>query len=154
MIFFKQNSKLLFKKLLYITIISYILRFHNCALLFLDDIITPVYVAPTRLPTTLRPKLHKEKIQERPSCDDEEDCEEGSGDPRTTPEEIFVTSTSGPYYRILFCFLSHFYVTTLKREYLKLYIHNFMLKRDKTSYSLTYVKKYMPKTALDIHLHF
>ncbi|XP_025992853.2 neurexin-1 isoform X2 [Solenopsis invicta] len=58
-----------------------------------DDIITPVYVAPTRLPTTLRPKLHKENIQERPSCDDEEDCEEGSGDPRTT-EEIFVTSAT------------------------------------------------------------
>ncbi|XP_039303872.1 neurexin-3 isoform X5 [Solenopsis invicta] len=57
------------------------------------DIITPVYVAPTRLPTTLRPKLHKENIQERPSCDDEEDCEEGSGDPRTT-EEIFVTSAT------------------------------------------------------------
>ncbi|XP_036146252.1 neurexin-1 isoform X5 [Monomorium pharaonis] len=56
------------------------------------DIITPVYVAPTRLPTTLRPKLHKENIQERPSCDDEEDCEEGSGDPRTT--EIFVTSAT------------------------------------------------------------
>ncbi|KYM92820.1 Neurexin-3-beta [Atta colombica] len=58
-----------------------------------DDIITPVYVAPTRLPTTLRPKLHKENIQERPTCDDEEDCEEGSGDPRTT-EEIFVTSVT------------------------------------------------------------
>ncbi|KAL0121241.1 hypothetical protein PUN28_008721 [Cardiocondyla obscurior] len=58
-----------------------------------DDIITPVYVAPTRLPTTLRPKVHKENIQERPSCDDEEDCEEGSGDSRTT-EEIFVTSAT------------------------------------------------------------
>ncbi|XP_018360196.1 PREDICTED: neurexin-1 isoform X4 [Trachymyrmex cornetzi] len=58
-----------------------------------DDIITPVYVAPTRLPTTLRPKLHKENIQERPTCDDEEDCEEGSGDSRTT-EEIFVTSAT------------------------------------------------------------
>ncbi|KYN37130.1 Neurexin-2-beta [Trachymyrmex septentrionalis] len=57
-----------------------------------DDIITPVYVAPTRLPTTLRPK-HKENIQERPTCDDEEDCEEGSGDSRTT-EEIFVTSAT------------------------------------------------------------
>ncbi|KAG5323924.1 NRX3A protein, partial [Acromyrmex heyeri] len=58
------------------------------------DIITPVYVAPTRLPTTLRPtKLHKENIQERPTCDDEEDCEEGSGDSRTT-EEIFVTSAT------------------------------------------------------------
>ncbi|XP_018315863.1 neurexin-3 [Mycetomoellerius zeteki] len=61
-----------------------------------DDIITPVYVAPTRLPTTLRPKPHKENIQERPTCDDEEDCEEGSGDSRTT-EEIFVTSATGPY---------------------------------------------------------
>ncbi|XP_029177098.1 neurexin-1-like isoform X2 [Nylanderia fulva] len=58
-----------------------------------DDIITPVYVAPTRSPTTLRPKHHKENIQERPSCDDEEDCEEGSGDSRTT-EEIFVTSAT------------------------------------------------------------
>lgn len=65
-------------------------------LLFSDDIITPVYVAPTRLPTTLRPKPHKENIQERPTCDDEEDCEEGSGDSRTT-EEIFVTSATGPY---------------------------------------------------------
>ncbi|XP_011062450.1 PREDICTED: neurexin-1 [Acromyrmex echinatior] len=58
-----------------------------------DDIITPVYVAPTRLPTTLRPTKHKENIQERPTCDDEEDCEEGSGDSRTT-EEIFVTSAT------------------------------------------------------------
>ncbi|XP_076637715.1 neurexin 1 isoform X2 [Colletes latitarsis] len=57
------------------------------------DIITPVYVAPTRSPTTFRPKHHKEKIQERPSCDDEEDCEEGSGEPVTT-EEIFVTSAT------------------------------------------------------------
>lgn len=65
------------------------------SLLFSDDIITPVYVAPTRLPTTLRPKSRKENIQERPSCDDEEDCEEGSGDPGTT-EEIFVTSATGP----------------------------------------------------------
>ncbi|KAK9310044.1 hypothetical protein QLX08_000515 [Tetragonisca angustula] len=58
-----------------------------------DDIITPVYVAPTRSPTTFRPKHHKENIQERPSCDDEEDCEEGSGEPVTT-EEIFVTSAT------------------------------------------------------------
>ncbi|XP_035732871.1 neurexin-1-like isoform X7 [Vespa mandarinia] len=57
------------------------------------DLITPVYVAPTRLPTTLRPK-HTENIQERPSCDDEEeDCEEGSGEPGTT-EEIVVTSST------------------------------------------------------------
>ncbi|XP_053994458.1 protein EVI2B-like [Hylaeus volcanicus] len=60
---------------------------------FADDIITPVYVAPTRSPTTLRPKHHKEKIQERPSCDDEEDCGEGSGEPVTT-EEILVTSAT------------------------------------------------------------
>jgi hypothetical protein len=33
-------------------------------------------------------------MQERPSCDDEEDCEEGSGDLKTT-EEIFVTSATG-----------------------------------------------------------
>ncbi|OAD54619.1 Neurexin-3-alpha [Eufriesea mexicana] len=58
-----------------------------------DDIITPVYVAPTRSPTTFRPKISKENIQERPSCDDEEDCEEGSGEPVTT-EEIFVTSAT------------------------------------------------------------
>ncbi|XP_068987141.1 neurexin 1 isoform X10 [Bombus flavifrons] len=57
-----------------------------------DDIITPVYVAPTRSPTTFRPKHHKEDLQ-RPSCDDEEDCEEGSGEPVTT-EEIFVTSAT------------------------------------------------------------
>ncbi|XP_033360206.1 neurexin-3-like isoform X1 [Bombus vosnesenskii] len=56
------------------------------------DIITPVYVAPTRSPTTFRPKHHKEDLQ-RPSCDDEEDCEEGSGEPVTT-EEIFVTSAT------------------------------------------------------------
>lgn len=65
--------------------------------LFTDDIITPVYVAPTRSPTTFRPKHPKENIQERPSCDDEEDCEEGSGEPVTT-EEIFVTSATGPFY--------------------------------------------------------
>lgn len=64
-------------------------------IIFTDDLITPVYVAPTRLPTTLRPK-HNENIQERPSCDDEEeDCEEGSGEPGTT-EEIVVTSVTGP----------------------------------------------------------
>ncbi|XP_071876992.1 neurexin 1 isoform X3 [Bombus fervidus] len=56
------------------------------------DIITPVYVAPTRSPTTFKPKHHKEDLQ-RPSCDDEEDCEEGSGEPVTT-EEIFVTSAT------------------------------------------------------------
>lgn len=72
------------------------------SLLFLDDIITPVYVAPTRLPTTLRPKLHKENMQAK-ICDDEEDCEEGSGDSRTT-EEIFVTSATGSYSKTLFCF--------------------------------------------------
>lgn len=73
--------------------------------LFADDIITPVYVAPTRSPTTFRPKHHKENIQERPSCDDEEDCEEGSGEPVTT-EEIFVTSTTGPFYLIFLLILS------------------------------------------------
>ncbi|XP_026670573.1 neurexin-1a-beta-like isoform X1 [Ceratina calcarata] len=57
------------------------------------DIITPVYVAPTKSPTTLRPKHHKEDMKERLSCDDEEDCEEGSGEPVTT-EEIFVTSVT------------------------------------------------------------
>ncbi|KAL6444648.1 hypothetical protein ACFW04_002028 [Cataglyphis niger] len=56
-----------------------------------DDIITPVYVAPTRLPTTLRPKFPTENI--KVTCDDEEDCDEGSGDSRTT-EEIFVTSAT------------------------------------------------------------
>lgn len=83
--------------------------------LFADDIITPVYVAPTRSPTTFRPKHHKENIQERPSCDDEEDCEEGSGEPVTT-EEIFVTSTTGPFYLIfnslvIDFFLSFFYLS-------------------------------------------
>ncbi|XP_076378751.1 neurexin 1 isoform X3 [Megalopta genalis] len=58
-----------------------------------DDIITPVYVASTRSPVTLKPKHRKENIQERPTCDDEEDCEEGSGEPVTT-EEIFVTSVT------------------------------------------------------------
>ncbi|KZC06669.1 Neurexin-3a-beta [Dufourea novaeangliae] len=58
-----------------------------------DDIITPVYVAPTRSPTTFRPKHRNNNIQERPSCDDEEDCEEGSGEPITT-EEILVTSVT------------------------------------------------------------
>ncbi|XP_076166768.1 neurexin 1 isoform X2 [Ptiloglossa arizonensis] len=58
-----------------------------------DDIITPVYVAPTRSPTTFKSKHRKENIQERPTCDDEEDCEEGSGEPVTT-EEIFVTSAT------------------------------------------------------------
>lgn len=67
---------------------------------FTDDIITPVYVAPTRSPTTFRPKHHKEDLQ-RPSCDDEEDCEEGSGEPVTT-EEIFVTSATGPFHFILY----------------------------------------------------
>ncbi|XP_048506164.1 neurexin-3 isoform X4 [Athalia rosae] len=58
-----------------------------------DDLITPVYVAPTRSPVTFKPKGYKENIQERPSCDDEEDCEVGSGDPGTT-EEIFVTAAT------------------------------------------------------------
>ncbi|XP_076226293.1 neurexin 1 isoform X6 [Nomia melanderi] len=57
------------------------------------DIITPVYSAPTRSPTTLRPKHRKENTQEPPSCDDEEGCEDGSGEPVTT-EEIFVTSVT------------------------------------------------------------
>ena len=65
-----------------------------------------MYVAPTRSPTTFRPKHHKENIQERPSCDDEEDCEEGSGEPVTT-EEIFVTSTTGPFFfHLIFSFNS------------------------------------------------
>ena len=59
-----------------------------------DDLITPVYVAPTRSPVTLKPKSHKETVPERPSCDDEEECEEGSGDPGTT-EQMFVTSATG-----------------------------------------------------------
>ncbi|XP_076289211.1 neurexin 1 isoform X2 [Lasioglossum baleicum] len=58
-----------------------------------DDIITPVYVASTRSPTTLSPTHRKENIQERPSCEDDEDCEEGSGEPITT-EEIFLTSVT------------------------------------------------------------
>jgi len=82
--------------------ISYVLTITS--LLFPDDIITPVYVAPTRLPTTLRPKLHKENIQQRPSCDDEEDCEEGSGEPEKTTEEIFVTSATGPYFENIVLF--------------------------------------------------
>ena len=65
-------------------------------LIIADDLITPVYVAPTRSPTTFKPKgyINKDNIPIRPSCDDEEDCEEGSGDPGTT-EEIFVTSATG-----------------------------------------------------------
>ncbi|XP_051160690.1 neurexin-1 [Leptopilina boulardi] len=59
-----------------------------------DDLITPVYVAPTRSPTVFKPKyVNKDNIQIRPSCDDEEDCEEGSGDPGTT-QEVFVTSAT------------------------------------------------------------
>ncbi|XP_024942008.1 neurexin-1 isoform X3 [Cephus cinctus] len=57
------------------------------------DLITPVYVAPTRSPVTPKPKSDKENVPESSSCDDEEDCEEGSGDPSTT-EDIFVTSTT------------------------------------------------------------
>lgn len=76
--------------------------------LFADDIITPVYVAPTRSPTTYRPKHHKENIQERPSCDDEEDCGEGSGEPVTT-EEIFVTSATGSFRFNFFFFFSFFF---------------------------------------------
>ncbi|XP_043272551.1 neurexin-3 isoform X2 [Venturia canescens] len=56
-----------------------------------DDLITPVYVAPTRSPRPPRPKVPGNKApptDHRPSCDDEEDCEEGSG----TTEGIFVTS--------------------------------------------------------------
>lgn len=87
--------------------------------LFADDIITPVYVAPTRSPTTFRPKHHKENIQERPSCDDEEDCEEGSGEPVTT-EEIFVTSTTGP-------FLSHFSFNSLVIDSLFFLLSSFSL---------------------------
>ena len=86
---------------------------------FADDLITPVYVAPTRSPATFKPKgfNNKDNIQIRPSCDDEEDCEEGSGDPGTT-EEIFVTSATGEFrkpdfysFRIISIdfTLSHFY---------------------------------------------
>lgn len=84
---------------------SYAISMMKPPSLFADDIITPVYVAPTRSPTTFRPKHHKENIQERPSCDDEEDCEEGSGEPVTT-EEIFVTSTTGPFFHLIFSFNS------------------------------------------------
>ncbi|XP_031785413.1 neurexin-1 isoform X3 [Nasonia vitripennis] len=61
------------------------------------DLITPVYVAPTKSPTvTSKPKSsHSSNLQEKNiPCDDEEECnEEGSGDPGTT-EEIFVTSAT------------------------------------------------------------
>lgn len=58
-----------------------------------------MYTAPTRAPQTPRVKGGERKYsgeirKERP-CDDEEDCEEGSGvDPNTT-EDIFVTSVTG-----------------------------------------------------------
>lgn len=61
---------------------------------FLDDLITPVYVAPTRSPITINHKSHKETVPERPSCDDEEECSEGSGDSGTT-DQIIVTSSTG-----------------------------------------------------------
>ncbi|XP_058809693.1 neurexin-3-like [Phymastichus coffea] len=55
-----------------------------------DDLITPVYVAPTKSPSPSTPKTHEKTVP----CDDEEECnEEGSGDSATT-EEIFVTSAT------------------------------------------------------------
>ncbi|KOX71281.1 Neurexin-2-beta [Melipona quadrifasciata] len=64
-----------------------------------DEECTPIYepgsvqLGNTSKIEMSKPKHHKENIQERPSCDDEEDCEEGSGEPVTT-EEIFVTSAT------------------------------------------------------------
>lgn len=64
-----------------------------------DDLITPVYVAPTKSPFSVQSKNKKENIKERPTCDDEEDCEEGSGsDPGTTDTGIIVSSTSKPLF--------------------------------------------------------
>lgn len=59
-----------------------------------DDLITPVYVSSTRSPVTLKPNGYKPTQELRPTCDDEEDCEDGSGDAGTT-EEIFVTVATG-----------------------------------------------------------
>ncbi|XP_046600908.1 neurexin-1 isoform X2 [Neodiprion lecontei] len=62
-----------------------------------DDLITPVYVAPTRSPAvTPRPKGPNKESPERPSCDDEEDCYDGSGGDPLTTEEIFVTAATDP----------------------------------------------------------
>ncbi|XP_023246980.1 neurexin-1 isoform X2 [Copidosoma floridanum] len=60
-----------------------------------DDLITPVYVPPTKSPVVItKPKSPSKNLHEKNiSCDDEEECnEEGSGD--STTEEIFVVTSS------------------------------------------------------------
>ncbi|XP_008554083.1 neurexin-3 [Microplitis demolitor] len=54
-----------------------------------DDLITPVYIAPTKSPIHLKPKT-KDNSRNHASCDDEEDCSEGSGDSSTMG--VYVTA--------------------------------------------------------------
>lgn len=56
-----------------------------------DDLITPVYVPPTKQPTTPH-KTDQESVGKE-ACDDE-DCIHGSGD-SGNPTETFTSSTSG-----------------------------------------------------------
>lgn len=66
-----------------------------------DDLITPVYVPPTKQPTT----PHKnEESSAKEACDDE-DCIHGSGDSGTVTEPFTSTTSKGtgkiPFYRII-----------------------------------------------------
>lgn len=56
-----------------------------------DDLITPVYVPPTKLPTT----PHKtEETSVKEACDDE-DCIHGSGDSGSVTESFTSTTSKG-----------------------------------------------------------
>lgn len=65
-----------------------------------DDLITPVYVIPTKSPVTTKPKTISANMQEKNiACDDEEECEEGSGDSGGTDDVVpYVTSSTGIYF--------------------------------------------------------
>lgn len=64
-----------------------------------DDLITPVYVPPTRPPPTPKPKKTEGKPDEKP-CDDE-DCLDGSGSGEVTQETTSIKATGTYFYGFL-----------------------------------------------------
>lgn len=75
-----------------------------------DDLITPVFVPPTRPPVTIKPPHKNSNNQEGGKPCDDEDCFPGSGSGEVTEESSITSIATG---NILFTLLESFFISRL-----------------------------------------
>lgn len=74
-----------------------------------DDLITPVYVPPTKPPATKAPQKASAPVGNKSSCDDEEeDCFPGSGSGEPTEETTITSQKTGKETNFITKFRLHF----------------------------------------------